>query len=146
MKNITTAIVLTTLLGAGGCANELSQRKLAETEAALEAAKNSEGAHDPEVELYVKYANDQLARARELLDDGKDEAARRMLDRAHADAELALALADNTRTRMEAQDAWNQVQILQQEANGSAEGQGDQNVLGDRSELGNPHQGGMGFE
>lgn len=146
MKNITTAIVLTALLGVGGCANELSQRKLVETQAALEAAQNSEGAANPEVALYVKYANDELERARELLDDGKEEAAQRMLDRARADAELALTLADNTRTRMEAQDAWNQVQILQKETNGVTQDQGEQTVFDDESELGNPHEDDLGWE
>lgn len=115
MKSTTIAIALTTLLSVGGCAHELSQRKLVETQAAIDTAKKSERATNPEVALYVKYAHDQLAQARELMDDGKSKAAQRMLDRARVDAELALALAETARSRQEAQEAWQRVEDLKKE-------------------------------
>ncbi|MCX4246635.1 DUF4398 domain-containing protein [Paraliomyxa miuraensis] len=116
MNNTTIVIAITALTGLGGCANaNLSQRKLAETQATIEAASRSENSTNPEVALHLKYANDQVDRAKELMRRRKDDAAQRMLDRARADADLAVALANSEESRQQAREAWNEVNELQQQ-------------------------------
>jgi hypothetical protein len=97
----------------GGCASSgLDQQRLVDTQATVAAVEELDEAEHPEVSLHLKYARDQLAAARRLQDEGEDEAAARMLERAHADAQLALAMARTQRSREEAQQAWNEVESL----------------------------------
>src|SRR5688572_12400268 len=100
------SIVAITLL-TGACASkQLPQSTLADTQAAMQAAEEIGAAKLPESQLHLKYANDQLDTAKRLMDDGDEKRAKRMLDRAHADAELALALARTERDRNAAKAAW----------------------------------------
>jgi hypothetical protein len=78
----------------------------------MQAAEEIGGAKQPQTSLHLRYAHDQLDRARALLADGEEEEAARMLDRAHADAELALALARTQRSRSAAEEARNEVEAL----------------------------------
>lgn len=113
--NTTTSsrIVMLAALCVGGCASSgLDQQRLVDTQAAVAAVEESEESEHPEVSLHLKYARDQLAAARRLMDEGEDEAAARMLERAHADAQLALAMARTQRSREEAQEAWDEVETL----------------------------------
>lgn len=109
------SIVLLSLL-IGACASkQLPQSTLADTQAAMQAAQEIGAAKLPESQLHLKYANDQLATAKRLMDDGDEKRAKRMLDRAHADAELALALARTERDRSAAKAAWLEVDGLKQQ-------------------------------
>ncbi|MBC8068114.1 MAG: DUF4398 domain-containing protein [Deltaproteobacteria bacterium] len=106
------SIALLTLL-TGACASkQLPQTTLADTQAAMQAAQEIGAAKLPDSKLHLEYANDQLATAKRLMDDGDDKRAKRMLDRAHADAELALALARTERDRSAAKAAWLEVDGL----------------------------------
>jgi hypothetical protein len=114
--NTTQCALVTTVLLAGGCASsELSQERLTETLAAVEAVEELDQAEDPEVSLHLKYARDQLAAVRRLSDDHDRKEAQRMLERAHADAQLALALARTERSREEARQAWSEVEELRKQ-------------------------------
>ncbi|HWB81116.1 MAG TPA: DUF4398 domain-containing protein, partial [Nannocystaceae bacterium] len=107
-----------------GCANkQLSQTKVADTEAAMRSAEEIGAASEPQASLHLRYAQDQLKHARKLMDDGDEKEARRMLDRAQADAQLALALARTERDRAQAKAAWAEVDELRQQ---SAPEPGDQ--------------------
>lgn len=109
------AVSLTLLTGA--CASkQLSQSTLSDTQAAMQSANEIGAAKLPESQLHLKYANDQLATAKRLMDDGDEKRAHRMLDRAHADAELALALARTERDRNAAKAAWSEVEGLKKGA------------------------------
>ena len=117
MKTTTITIAITVLMGLSGCANaRLSQRKLAQTQAAIDAAARNESATNPHVALHLEYAKDQVVRAKELMSRHKEHEAQRMLDRAQADADLALALAESARSHQQAHDAWNEVKELEQHA------------------------------
>jgi hypothetical protein len=117
MTTITTQPVALAVVAAalclGGCAgSQLNQQRLVDTQAAVSSAEELDEAEDPNVSLHLKYARDQLAAAKRLADEGEDDEANRMLERAHADAELALALARTERSRREAQEARAEVEEL----------------------------------
>lgn len=111
--NTTQCALLTAVLCAGGCASsQLSQQRLVDTQSAIDSARELDEAEDPEVSLHLKYARDQLAAAKRLMDEGERKEAHRMLERAHADAQLALAMARTERSRNEAKRAWSEVENL----------------------------------
>jgi hypothetical protein len=98
-------------------ASNLPEQQLIDTEAAINAATEIDtGAENPEVSLHIMYARDQVKAAKELLDDGDEKRAEVMLERAQADAELALACARTARSRSEAKDAWHEVEELRNES------------------------------
>jgi hypothetical protein len=100
---------------AGGCAaGNFNQQRMIDTQATVAAAEELDESEDPEVSLHLKYARDQLAAARRLIDEGEDEEANRMLERAHADAQLALAMARTERSRKQAREAWAEVEELRE--------------------------------
>lgn len=111
--NTTQSALIVAALCVGGCASSgLDQQRLVDTQATVSAVEELDEAEHPEVSLHLEYARDQLSAARRLLDEGEDEAAARMLERAHADAQLALTMARTERSRKEAEDAWSEVEAL----------------------------------
>jgi hypothetical protein len=66
--------------------------QLADTEAALRAAREIGASDYPKGELHIRLAQEQLQHANELMDDGENHRAKRALERAKADAEYAVAL------------------------------------------------------
>jgi len=104
---------LTIMLGAmgalglltAGCATTLSADEIAEPKARIAAAEEAGASENPEAALHLNLANDQFERASKLIELGENARAARFLDRASADAELALELAHLDRTRGEARDA-----------------------------------------
>ena len=86
------AFVFATLAIACASAPKPTQ-KLADTQAALRAADEVGAQNVPQAQLYSRLAEDQLARAQKLIEDDENEKAASMLERAKADAELALALS-----------------------------------------------------
>lgn len=109
-------VLATAALVAGGCAGaNFNQQRMVDTQATVAAVEELDEVEDPEVSLHLKYARDQLAAARRLLDEGDDDEANRMLDRAHADAQLALAMSRTERSRKQAREAWSEVEELRKE-------------------------------
>jgi len=104
---------LAVLLGTGCASSQLPQQQLLDTTAALDSAEEIDAGQTPQVELHIRLANDQLAIAKSLIEEGEEERANRMLDRAQADAELALAHARTEKSRTEASQAWTEVSELQ---------------------------------
>jgi hypothetical protein len=97
------------------CASShMPAEKMASAEAAVRAAREVGAENVPQAELHVKLAQDQIAKARRLIDSGDNDRAAWMLRRADADAELALALAREASTRTEAQRAIDEQNALQQ--------------------------------
>ena len=60
---------------------------------------------DPKAQLHLKLANEQIEKAKKLIQDGDNEEAARVIDRAQADAELALVLAEKAKALKDAKDA-----------------------------------------
>ena len=104
------------LLGVAGCAGnqKVPTEALVDSQVSIRAAEEAGAVQVPDAARHLELAREQTREARELLDDGKREEAALYLQRAEADAELAVALAREAPARAEAQRAKEQVQALQQ--------------------------------
>jgi hypothetical protein len=79
--------------------------KVSSSAAAVRSAQEVGAEQSPEAALHLRMAKDQLARARALLDDGEYEKAEWLLTRAESDAEVAIAIARETRAKQAAERA-----------------------------------------
>jgi hypothetical protein len=98
--------------------------QMAKTEAEIRAAQvkydelkqagPSEGA--PAAELHLKLANDQLNKAKALIEDKKTEEASALLKRAEVDADYALALAQEWEAKTRVAEAKDKLEELKEQA------------------------------
>lgn len=103
------------VLGACGGA-QLNQSKVSEVNASVRAAE-AVGANDqPKAALHLQLARDEIAAAQRLAENGEEEDAQLVLERARVDAELALQLARTEQEQQKARQAWQKVQELKQES------------------------------
>ena len=97
----------------GGAA--IPQDSLTAAQADVKGAEVGGAADNPQAALHLKLAKDQIEMAQKQIADGDNESAARTLDRAQADAELALSLAKEGKAQGEATDASDQVGKLRKE-------------------------------
>lgn len=90
--------------------------KLSDSKAAVRAAEEVGAGEAPQAALHLKLARDQIASAERLMRDDENEDARYMLERAEADAELAIALAKAAGERAAAEDAMRKVERLKRQS------------------------------
>jgi hypothetical protein len=96
-----------------GCASyPAPTQHMADALAAERSARELGAANQPQGQLHLKLAQEQIAEARNLLARGDHERADFVLSRAKADAELALALAREQGARVEAQRAIEQANTV----------------------------------
>jgi hypothetical protein len=101
------------LLAAVGCGgSSIPPAKVTQTQSAISAAEAVGAREHPRAALHLKLARDQMAGAEALMRDGDDEEARLVLDRANADAELALVLTRSAERRQEAERAIQELKTL----------------------------------
>lgn len=116
MKQLKFGAALLVVVGCGGANDaveaQTAANATAETTAAIAAAETAAPKDHPQASLHLKLAKDQLQQAKELLQEEEDEKAQLLLQRATADAELALMLARKTDAEQKAQRAQAQVQSL----------------------------------
>jgi hypothetical protein len=86
--------------------------QLVAAQTSIRVADELGGNSDPQAALYLKLARDQLEKAKALMDDDENKAALRFLQRAEADAELALSLAKKRKTLAEAEQAIKELERL----------------------------------
>jgi hypothetical protein len=86
--------------------------KLADSEAAISAAEAAGANEVPRASLHTKLAKDQLEKARGEIKDGDTEEATLWIERAKADAELALSMARSQADQQRAQQALAEVEEL----------------------------------
>jgi predicted negative regulator of RcsB-dependent stress response len=86
------AIGLATV-GMGCGAATLPPEQMSATQASLRAAQELGAQNVPKADLQLRLAIEGVAQAQKLAEDGDEELAKMQLDRAKADAELAVALA-----------------------------------------------------
>lgn len=115
-KNIATTVLVAAIVPTFACASAPT-RQMTESKAALRAAEEMSGQENPKAAYHLKLAQDQIAAAERLIDGGdgdNDEMrdARRYLERAEVDAELAIAYARSSDLREEARGAWSEVEAL----------------------------------
>lgn len=96
----------------GGAA--VPQEQMTAAQASIRAAEVGGVPGDPQAALLIKKAKDQVVEAKKLIEDGDNHRAEMVLLRAEADAELALALAQELATKNEAATAQKQVQELRE--------------------------------
>jgi hypothetical protein len=102
------------LSACGGAA--VPQESLTAAKAAVAGAEVGGAASEPKAALHLKLAKEQVAQAEKLIADGDNEEAARVIDRAQADADLALSLAKETGAEKEAQDTREQLDRLKKHA------------------------------
>lgn len=115
MKPFTFGVLLL-VVGCGGANDALEAQTAAnataETAAAIAAAETAATDDHPQASLHLKLARDQLQEAKKLMQEDETEKAQLLLQRATADAELALMLARKTDAEEKAERARAQVDSL----------------------------------
>jgi hypothetical protein len=123
MPNTTSAVCLAvaTFSLSLGCASA-PKKELREAEAAYRAAQEVGAAEKPIAAYHLELARDQIANAKARMDGDKDDRrrARRLLERAELDAEVAITVAKTREAESRARDAWNEVQELREQVPSSA--------------------------
>ena len=102
-------------IACGGAA--VPQEALTAAQADVKGAEVGGAAENPKAMLHLKLAKDQIAEAEKQIKDGDNEQAARTLDRAQADAELALSLSKAAKAQSEASEANDQVGQLKKQIN-----------------------------
>lgn len=93
MKNtVLSMIAIAGLTAACGSSFPQPTERLASSEAAIRSAKELGAQNDPQAALHVKLADDQIVTAKNLMKDGENKRADLVLQRASADAELAVMM------------------------------------------------------
>ena len=112
MKKLT---VLAALGLASACASsQLPQAQVADTKAEIQAAETVGAKDNSRAALYLKLAQDQLEQAKEFADDGDEEEAKLLLDRAMVDAKLAIAVTKQAEAEAEAKEVLKEIDKLSQ--------------------------------
>lgn len=115
MKPITIGAALL-VVGCGGASDtveaQTAANATAETTAAIAAAETAAPKDHPQASLHIKLARDQLQQAKRLMQEDEEEKAGLLLQRATADAELALMLARESDAKEKAARARAQVEAL----------------------------------
>jgi hypothetical protein len=102
---------------AAGCAAGVSNEKIAATDSSIRAAEELGAPKVPQAALHLQLAKEENAHARTFISAGDTKQAEGQLQRAEADAELALALAREAPMQVEAQQEADKARSLQQQAN-----------------------------
>ena len=98
-----------------GCGSSpVPVEKMASSEAAIRAAREMGAPDEPKAALHLRLAQEALDQAKALSKEGDNERAETVLMRAQSDAELALTLAREKKSKAEAEKALEQVRALQQ--------------------------------
>ncbi len=106
MNRIIGLAVVVIGVGAGACASAPPpHERVASSEASIRGAREVGAEQIPQGALELKLAQEELERAKAQMRAGDNSAASFTLLRSQADAELALALAREAKTRAEAQVA-----------------------------------------
>jgi hypothetical protein len=79
-------------------------QRMADAQAAYRAAQEAGAEQDPQALLHLKLAEEQFAKAKTLLDAEENRRADFLLIRSKADAELALAIAQEQENRKAAEE------------------------------------------
>ena len=110
-------VIVVTLLAVGCAGSQLPPSRVADTQSSISAASAVGAEQHPAAALHLKMARDQLKEAQGLADRGKDSEAKLVLDRAIADAELALIITREADARANVNKARSEVDALQSSSN-----------------------------
>lgn len=100
------------LLVACGSSMPPPTERLTSAEAAARSAKELGADNNPKAQLELKLAQEQIDQAKKLMADGDNKRADLVLQRANADAELAVMLAKESSAKAEADKAQENVKNI----------------------------------
>ena len=103
-------------LAACGASSPKPEARMASSEGAIRGAEEVGAKTDPRASLHLKLAQEEREKALALVKDGDNKQADLMLQRAEADAELAVALSRETAAKADAEKTLEQVQELKKKA------------------------------
>jgi hypothetical protein len=106
------SVVLFTCAACGASYPAPTQR-MADAMSAARSAEEVGAGTNPQGQLHLKLAQEQIAQAKSLMASGENKRAEYTLVRAKGDAELALALARAANAKVEAQQAIEKANALQ---------------------------------
>lgn len=112
MRHVSMAGSLLLVAVAAGCASNPALRTESST-SAIRAAEEVGAGEIPRASFHLEAARDELARAKDLADNGQHDEAASLLLRAEADAELAILLSREQVQQEEAAQAMERVRQLQ---------------------------------
>ncbi|HJL15329.1 MAG TPA: DUF4398 domain-containing protein [Sandaracinaceae bacterium LLY-WYZ-13_1] len=98
--------------GCGGAAVPTTART--DATAAVHTAREMDAAQQPEAAYHLELADEQLAEAEAHIDEGRMQEAERLLERAEADAELAVALTRRARTARDAEETMQRIEEMRE--------------------------------
>jgi hypothetical protein len=105
-------------LGQLGCGSAaVPQEQLTAAQAAVKGAEVAGAPADPKAALHLKLAQEQVQKAQALIADDENEEAARLIERAQADADLALLLAKEARGKQEAASVQEQIEEIKRRMN-----------------------------
>jgi hypothetical protein len=110
MRTLIVSFVATALsmLGCGG-SYPVPTQAMADAESAERSATELGAANDPQGQLHLKLADEQLGQAKRAVAHDENERAASLLVRSKADSELAIAIARAQNAKVEAQKASDQL-------------------------------------
>ncbi len=100
-----TSVSLIAMTTACGASYPVPTQRMADAQSAQRSAKELGAEKEPDAQLHLKLAEEQIAKANTILKDEDNRRADFMLIRAKADAELALAIAHEQVSKGEAKKA-----------------------------------------
>jgi hypothetical protein len=111
MRHLSLATSALLIVACGGAA--IPQEQLTSSKATISVAQVEGAPNEPKAQLHLKLAQEQVAKAEALIADGDNEEAAQIIERAQADADLAVALAKEAKAKKEAQATMEQLEQLQ---------------------------------
>lgn len=105
------SLVVAATLTLAGCASTYPPptQSLADAQSAKRSAEELGSASQPNAQLHLRLAEEEIAQARAAMSEGDHKRATFLLVRARSDAELAIALTRETTARAEAQNVVNEL-------------------------------------
>lgn len=111
--NLKGSMIVLLVTACAGCADmPPPQARMASSEAAIRGAREVGAESVPSASLYLRLAEEQLAKAKAMMAAGDNEGADITLQRAKADAELALSLTRETTASVEAAQLVERIQQI----------------------------------
>jgi uncharacterized protein DUF4398 len=108
MKTIALALVAASALAAGCGSSAMPADRMANAQASIRGAEVVGARNDPTAALHLRLAQENYDKAQKMAKDGDTDRAKLVLQRAEADAELALIIAKERVERTEANRAMEQ--------------------------------------
>lgn len=110
--SLISAALLSLGLAAGCASTSVAPERFSAPKERIAAAQEAGADENPGAALHLKLAKDAIAHAEALVRDGEGHRASLTLERATADAQLALELARLDHTRSDANDAMRSIDAL----------------------------------